>query len=304
MVNVLSGFAIILAVIAGGYLIGRINLIGTQGAAALSKLTFTVFTPCLLITVLAEADVEGLFSITLLTSALAALSCAALFALIARTILRRTASETVIGALSSSYVNGGYLGLALSVYILGDAAYSAPIVLLQVMFLAPIALTILDVAASGEARVARILLQPVTNPIVIASAIGVLIALTGIELPSAVMEPFALVGAAAVPAVLIGFGISLHGQRVLAPGSNRRDVLIASAIKILVMPLAAWAIGSAFALPSDVLRAVVVMAALPVAQNVLNYAQRYDASVVLARDTIFITTIGSIPVLLFASVIL
>lgn len=118
------------------------------------------------------------------------------------------------------------------------------------------------------------------------------------------MEPLELVGAAAVPAVLIGFGISLHGQRVLAPGSDRRSVLIASVIKVFLMPLVAWVIGSAFALPPEVLRAVVVMAALPVAQNVFNYAQQYDASVVVARDSIFITTIGSIPVLLIASVVL
>jgi len=302
--NVLTGFAIILTVIAGGYVIGRTNLIGSNGAVALSKLTFTVFTPCLLITVLSAADVRMLFSTALLTSAAAAIMCAGVYAVIARMLLHRRSSETVIGALSSSYVNGGYLGLALATYILGDAAYSAPIVLLQVLFLAPIALTILDLAGSEKVRLGRILLQPVTNPIVIASAIGVLIALTGLEIPTAVMEPVELVGAAAVPSVLIGFGISLHGQRVLAPGTNRRDVILASVIKIVVMPVVALAIGSALALPPDALRAVVLMAALPAAQNVLNYAQRYDASVVLARDTIFITTLGSIPILLLSSVFL
>ncbi|MFI8634155.1 AEC family transporter [Microbacterium sp. NPDC077663] len=70
------------------------------------------------------------------------------------------------------------------------------------------------------------------------------------------------------------------------------------------MPLVAWVIGSAFALPPEVLRAVVVMAALPVAQNVFNNAQQYDASVAVTSDSIFITTIGSIPVLLIASVVL
>ncbi len=46
------------------------------------------------------------------------------------------------------------------------------------------------------------------------------------------------------------------------------------------------------------------MAALPVAQNVLNYAQRYNQSVIPARDAIFITTLGSIPVLLVVSTLL
>ncbi len=168
MGNVLVGFAVILSVVAAGYLIGRSGLLGETGAGVLSRLTFTVFTPCLLVTVLAEADVHVLFSSALLASAIAAVGCALLFALIARLLLRRSTTETVVGALSASYVNAGYLGLALSTYILGDAAYSAPIVLLQVLLLAPVALTVLDVATSGRASVGRILLQPVRNPIVIA----------------------------------------------------------------------------------------------------------------------------------------
>ncbi len=304
MGNVLVGFAVILSVVAAGYLIGRSGLLGETGAGVLSRLTFTVFTPCLLVTVLAEADVHVLFSSALLASAIAAVGCALLFALIARLLLRRSTTETVVGALSASYVNAGYLGLALSTYILGDAAYSAPIVLLQVLLLAPVALTVLDVATSGRASVGRILLQPVRNPIVIASVAGVLIAVTGVDLPAPVLEPFAMVGAAAVPAVLIGFGASLHGQRVLGAGSARRDVVVASVVKLVVMPLVAWGVGLALGLTDELLRAVVVLAALPVAQNVLVYAQRYDASVILARDTILVTTLGSVPVLILVSTLL
>ncbi len=131
-----------------------------------------------------------------------------------------------------------------------------------------------------------------------------LIAVTGVDLPAPVLEPFAMVGAAAVPAVLIGFGASLHGQRVLGAGSARRDVVVASVVKLVVMPLVAWGVGLALGLTDELLRAVVVLAALPVAQNVLVYAQRYDASVILARDTILVTTLGSVPVLILVSTLL
>jgi len=47
-----------------------------------------------------------------------------------------------------------------------------------------------------------------------------------------------------------------------------------------------------------------VLASLPTAQNVFNYAQRYDVGETIARDTIFLTTIGCIPVLLLVSVLL
>jgi malonate transporter len=48
----------------------------------------------------------------------------------------------------------------------------------------------------------------------------------------------------------------------------------------------------------------VMLAALPTAQNVLNYAQRYERAEVIARDTVLITTVGSIPVLVIAALLL
>jgi predicted permease len=41
-----------------------------------------------------------------------------------------------------------------------------------------------------------------------------------------------------------------------------------------------------------------VIAALPTAQNVFNFAVRYDRGVILARDTIFVTTLLSVPAVL------
>jgi predicted permease len=164
---------------------------------------------------------------------------------------------------------------------------------------------VLDITTSGKASIGRILLQPVRNPLIIASALGVIVAVTGVKLPQPVLEPFSLIGAAAVPVVLLSFGMSLHGQRILGAGSNRRDVVVATAIKLLVMPVVAWAAGEfIFGLQGKALFVVVALAALPTAQNVLNYAQRYDRGEILARDTVLITTIGSIPVLVVAAALL
>ena len=52
-----------------------------------------------------------------------------------------------------------------------------------------------------------------------------LVAVSGLELPPIVLEPIELIGHAAVPLMLIAYGLSLHGQRLLEPGTGRRDVL-------------------------------------------------------------------------------
>ena len=52
------------------------------------------------------------------------------------------------------------------------------------------------------------------------------------------------------------------------------------------------------------LLAIVVTSALPTAQNIFVHATRYDRGTVLARDTILITTVGSVPVILLVAALL
>lgn len=305
MTGVLIGFAVIGAIIATGYIVGRTGVVGEHAPSVLSRLAFFVFSPCLLFTVLGDADVNVLFSSVLVVSALSAFSAFALYVVLAGLIWRRPVAELTIGALGSGYVNANNIGIPVAAYVIGDAAFSAPVILLQLLVVAPIALTVLDVQERGRASIGRILLTPVTNPLIIGSVLGVLVAVTGIELPAPILEPFRIVGAAAVPAMLLAFGISLHGQRPLQAGSQRGPVLVASAIKLAIMPVIAWLLGRfVIGLDDHLLFGVVTLAALPAAQNVFTYAQRYDRGVILARDVVLITTLACIPVLLLIAALL
>jgi malonate transporter len=305
MVGVLIGFAIIGAIIGAGYVIGRIGILGPSADYVLSRLAFFVLTPALLFVVLAEADLATLFSNLLPVSAIAAVVSMSTYAVISLVIWRRQVPEATIGALGSGYVNANNIGLPVAVYVLGDPAISAPVILLQLTLISPIALTILGVATSGRFSIRRVLLQPIRNPLLIGSMLGLAVALSGIELPAPVMAPFELVGAAAIPVLLLTFGMSLHGHQVLASGTARLDVVVASALKLVAMPIVAWFAGLfLFGLDGHQLFVVVVLAALPSAQNVFNYAQRYDRGTVLARDIVLITTVLSIPVLVVIAALL
>lgn len=305
MGGVVVGFAIIGFVILVGYLVGRTGILGEHASFVLSRIAFSVLSPFLLFTVLADADVHVLFSRVLAVSLIAALAAALLFVSIARLVFHRGLADLTVGALASGYVNANNIGLPVAVYVLGDPALSAPVILLQLLVFTPIALGILDVQQQGTVSLRRVLLQPVRNPIIVGSALGVLLAILQVRLPEAVMEPFRVIGAAAVPIVLIGFGMSLHEQRPLAPGTARRDVVLAAAIKLAFMPLVAWLVGEfLFRLSDQELFAVVVLAALPSAQNVFNYAQRYETGQILARDVVLITTVLCVPVLVLVAALL
>lgn len=307
MAGVLIGFAIIGAVILIGYVVGRIDLLGPQGHRVLSQFVFFVLTPCLLFTTISKADVHVLFSPVLIVSTLAALTAAAISVVVLRLVLRRSVPETTMGTMAGAYVNANNIGIPVAVYVLGSATYVAPVLLFQLLILTPVVLTIMDVSTnrgSGSSRLATVT-RPFRNPLLIASLLGVLVSVFDIRIPTDVLEPFALIGAAAVPVVLISFGMSLHGQKPLQAGSARVDVLVESALKVVVMPVVAWILGAfVFDFGHDELFVTVVLAGLPSAQNAFNYAQRYQTGVVVARDTVLITTIAAVPVLVVVAALL
>lgn len=303
MLTAATGFVVVGFAILVGYIIGRFDLLGPHARPVLSRLVFFVLSPALLFVVLSQADVHALFSALLPVSAIAAVVVLLCYTVLAGVVWRRSLGEVVVGALSAGQVNANNIGIPISLYLLGSAAYPAPVILMQIVVLSPISFALLDIARSRTSSPWRVVARAVTNPAVVASLAGVLVSLTGVSLPSIVMDPLQLVADACIPLLLISYGISLRGQRILAASGRRRDVLLASTLKLIGMPAAAWAIGTVFGLHGEALTGVVVLAALPTAQNVFNYAQRYNIGETIARDTIFLTTVGCIPVLVLATLL-
>lgn len=307
MAGVLIGFGIIGTIILIGYVVGRIDLLGPEGHRVLSQLVFFVLTPCLLFVNLSKADVHVLFSPILVVSTLSALVAAAVSVVILKFVLRRSLPEITMGTMAGAYVNANNIGLPVAVYVLGSATWVAPVLLFQLVILTPIVLTIMDITTNRGEGVPRwrTISRPFTNPLLIASLLGVLVSVTGLRIPTDAVEPFSLIGAAAVPVVLISFGMSLHGRKPLQAGPQRVDVLVESALKVVVMPLVAWILGAfVFDFGHEELFGTVVLAGLPSAQNAFNYAQRYQVGVVVARDTVLLTTIAAVPALVLVAALL
>ncbi|GGM39828.1 AEC family transporter [Microbacterium saperdae] len=305
MLDTLTGFAVVAVAIVIGYVIARIDLLGPHARHVLGRLIFFVLSPFLLFSVLAHADAKMLFSSLLPVSAIAAIAVIAVYVLIARFVWHRPIGETVIGALSAGQVNSNNIGLPLSLYLLGSAAFPAPVILMQLLIFTPISLTILDAVTSERVSLARTLRRTATNPIILGALLGTIVSLSGIALPAIVMDPAQLIADAAVPVLLISYGMSLHGQRVLGARGHRRDVILASGLKLAIMPAIAWFVADVvFGLSSSEVLIVTVLAALPTAQNVFNYSQRYGVGEPISRDTVFVTTLGCLPVLVLIMAVL
>ncbi|SNR23821.1 AEC family transporter [Blastococcus mobilis] len=308
MSGVLSGFAALAAVIAAGWVVGRTGILGKDAPGILSRLSFYVATPALLFLTLARADTGVVASAALIGTAGAAVVSALLFAGLAWSRWRLPAAELATGGLAASYVNAGNLGVPVSVYVLGDASYVAPVLLFQVLVMAPVGLAVLAdsrAEAGPTTHWRQLLVQPLRTPVVIGCALGLLLAASGLQLPALVLEPVELIAALAVPAALLAYGMTLHGAPRPAAGPLAGQVWLAVALKNVAMPAIAYALGRWVAdLDGIALLAVTVTSALPTAQNVFVYASAYDRGTLLARDVILLSTVLSVPVLVGMAVLL
>ncbi len=299
------GFAIVTLVVATGYVTGRMGILGPTALDVLSKAAFFVFSPALLFIVLGDADIQVLFSDLLPVSALAAIGALVLYVVIAVVSRVRGAGRLTVGGLAASYVNSNNIGLPLAAYILGDPALAAPVLLFQLIVMSPVALTILDISSHGSLSARRILSGPIRNPLIIGSILGVVVSWWDLELPDIIHEPLDLLGQAAVPTLLFALGLSLASQRLWEAREFRREIAMAAIIKLSVMPLIAWLLGVfVFSLDDHALFTVVILAALPSAQNVFNYSQRYHVATPLARDSVVLTTLVSLPIMIGLALLL
>ena len=307
MGGVLAGFSIIWVVIGVGYLVGRAGILGEHGRYVLNRLTFFVASPALLFMTLSESDPASVVGPLLWVAGISAVITALIYHLATSRWLKRSASERIIAAISASTVNSANLGIPIAVYVLGDAQIAAPIVLFQLALYQPVNLAMLDSTTSEKRTTAlSIILATARNPVIIGSMLGLVVALAGLKLPALVLEPIDLIAGASIPAMLMAFGMSLVGSRPLSRKSGRRiDVLLASGMKLLVQPALAWALAYfVFGLRGEVLTASVIMAGLPTAQNVFVTASRYEHGVTLAKDTVLVTTLGAIPMMMVLAVLL
>jgi malonate transporter and related proteins len=304
--GVLAGFATIGIIIGLGFLLAQLKVLDATAQGVLTRIAYYVASPALMVTVLGGTDVNRLLSANLIASLASVAMSATIAVLLARLIWKREAGETVIAAFCSAYVNAGNLGLPIAAYALGDAALVAPMLLAQLLVLQPAGLAVLDsithIPSPGISRRRLLLIRltrPLRNPLAMGSLVGLMLALTGIKLPVIINAPLTLVGGIAVPSMLLAYGISLRlGPR---PGAGEPPSQVGTLVllKLVIQPIAAYLIGAyAVGLDGRDLLAVTVIAALPTAQNVFTLAMRYERGVILARDTIFVATLLSVPVIL------
>src|SRR5690625_1615303 len=233
------------ALIGVGWGVGRAGALGPHGRYVLNRTTFFVASPALVLVGLLQSDPTEVLSTPMAVAATAGLSTGLLMVLVLRLLTKRRGRDLVVGAISSSVVNGANMGFPIAAYVLGDISHAIPVILFQQAIYTPLYLFVLhsitQEKSPGLMGVARSI---GANPTIIASAVGLVLSLAGVQLPEVVLEPVRSLADMAIPAMLLAYGLSLYGSKPLAKDDGYRGLIaLASGTKLLVMPAIALGVG-------------------------------------------------------------
>jgi malonate transporter len=292
------GFATIIAVIALGVVLAHAGVLDLAGQRVLADVAFYVATPALMLLTISRVELDAQLTGNLVASLASLLVAGGGYAVLARLLWRRRATEVVIGSLAAGYVNAGNLGVAVAAYVVGNTAVIVPTLLVQLLVVQPLALAFLDSRAGRASGPVAVVRRVATNPLTVASVVGVVLAVTGWRLPALVESPLSLLAGLAIPAMLLAYGVALRLSPPIGSSGHNGEVAAATTAKLLVQPIVAWLVGMACGLHDAVLLGVVITAGLPTAQNIFLHATRYRTGEHVARETILVTTLLSLPVAL------
>lgn len=301
--DLLIGFTTILVVIAAGAALAHVGVLDVRSQRTLGEIAFFVASPALMVVTISRVHLETA-AVNLVASTVSLGACFCAYVVVARLRWRPDTGALLIGALSASYVNAGNLGIAIAAYVVGDLTVVVPTLLVQMLLVQPAALIALDRTTGRGEGIRAALRRLVTNPLTVAAVVGLVLALTGWRLPAPVLAPLEMLGGAAIPLMLMSYGAALRLSPPLGRAGHNGEVLLVAVLKLAVMPVVAWLVGTALGLDGRALLGVVITAALPTAQNIFLHATRYRVGEDVARESILVTTLASLPVALLVAVVL
>jgi malonate transporter len=222
--------------------------------------------------------------------------------LLARFAWRRRPGEAAAIGFAALFTNTLLLGLPVLERAYGAAAmpFAFMIVAIHSPLIYSVGITVMELVRRDGAgpletarRVGKAMLG---NVLMIGIAAGFAVNLSGLSLPEPVTAAVNIVAASGLPAALFGMGGALTRYAL------RHDINVASLVvvlSLLVQPALAWGLASMFALPLDMTRAVVVVAAMPVGMNAYLFASMYHRAEGAAASAVLLSTTLSVPSIAF-----
>jgi malonate transporter len=225
------------------------------------RLNYFILFPALLFSSLARAPLNNPALPRLALAVLLGLGIAWLALLLVRRLRGWPAGR--FGAFTQGILRfNTYLGLAAVGSLFGQEGLTLAALMLALMVPTVNVLSVWSLTAERGVSAHSLLLPILKNPLILACVGGALFNLTGIGLPGGTDRLLSLLAAASLPLGLLCVGAALKPEQL---GGEIPALTSNSALRLLAMPLLAWGVAWALALPAMETAVLVLFFALPTA---------------------------------------
>ena len=279
--NVLSSQSVLLLFFAVGVLLLRCGVLSETGVEDLTRLVVQALLPITIFQSfqmeLAGDDLRMALLLLVISSGVCLLSYGAgkLF------FGRYPAPKQSVMRYSALISNCTFVGLPLlsAIYGAKGVFYASVFVIPNRFFMWSLGVLMFD---RGGVSLRASLKKMLLNPCMIACFLGVGCMVVGLRLPPVLDRVLSALDGCTGPLSMITIGAIL--ARVPLAGAFKRDSLYICAVRLVILPLAVWALLTACGVEPLVLAVSVLMTGMPLANTVILLAKRYACEVELAAQ--------------------
>lgn len=296
-----------------GFILVKTGIYQTKDAKVLTTFFLYVAIPALLIHLFSTIDIMAVLNVSFLIAIL--VGTLVLFGLtyaIYRFVLRQPVALSALASLTASYVNAGIIGLPVLILVIPESIAVISVVLdavVALMILLPIVLLIINLSIKDRKHthwyiIEHSFVMAFTNPIVVATVIGVLLSASRIHLPDWLGSALLSLSQATFGVALVAVGMSIH---LASLKKNAHAIMLIAFIKLVIAPVIGISLAVLFDLEPTFALALVVILGLPTAKAAFVVAEEYDLLVDQTAGVITVTTllgIVVIPTLIYLSKLL
>ncbi len=281
----------IFTLIAVGFLFRKLKLVGPEGQRNLTDLVLYLFLPCNILTAFQTgADRDRLVSYVSIFLIACAVQLVSHF--YGRLMYRRAPEGRRKCLQYASIVsNAGFIGNPLA-----EGLYGMEGLAMASVYLIPLRIVMwsggVSLFAGGGDRKSAIR-RILTHPCIISCALGIVLMLTGVKLPAAVLAPVQALARCNTAGSMMVVGMIL--SRIELRSFRDGSVYLFSLHRLILMPALFWLLLRFLPVDPLVFKISVLLTAMPAGATTSILAEKYGADSEYATKLVVISTLLSIP---------
>ena len=289
---VINQMIILFLLMAVGYIIARVGVVGSVFKDNLSTFIINVTMPLMIISAVTSSTVQGNAEDVLTVFILSIVTYLVLpvLAFVLNKILSVPKEDRNLYTYMTIFSNIAFMGFPVILSIFGEGAifYAAIFNLMFNFMNFSLGIALMTEDNSGHFDIKNFL-----KPGIFASVLAVILFFTKITLPAPIVDTMKNLGDTTSPLAMIVIGMSLS-QIPLRSVFTEIRLYPYTILKQIIIPYLSWLLLRNLITSDLILGITVIVIAMPVGTSAVLFSTEYHGNTILATKTVFITTLASL----------